>query len=99
MPRPDAGVPGAARRLKVDFICLGVVGRDASAKSVARKVFGLHARVPGGIDESQRIRVCVEVAMKARRILSLAQIAVLGDESADFGVEVAGLANRRSFRD
>ena len=45
----------------------------------------------GGVDVEGRPVPPVQVAMEAGRFIDLAEVAVLGEESPEFGIEVAGL--------
>ena len=45
----------------------------------------------GGIDVAHRVRVRVEIAVEARRIVDLAEVAVLTEESPERWIEVPGL--------
>jgi len=47
--------------------------------------------MPGGVDVEGRPIPAVQVAMQARRLVDLAEVAVLCEESSEFGIEVAGL--------
>jgi len=44
----------------------------------------------GRIREEEGIGVRVEVAVEARRLVDLAEIAVLGEESSEFGIGLLG---------
>jgi hypothetical protein len=44
----------------------------------------------GGIDVPERVVIRIEVAMEAGWAVELAEIAVLGEESAEVGIEVTG---------
>jgi len=44
----------------------------------------------GRIDVPRRVGVGVQIAVQRRRITDLAQVRVLGKESSEFGIEVAG---------
>lgn len=55
-----------------------------------RGVGGLVA-VAGRVDITKRIRVPVEVTVEGRGVVDVAEEGVLGEESSQFGIEVAGL--------
>ena len=55
-----------------------------------RGVGGLVA-VAGRVDITKRIRVPVEVTVEGRGVVDVAEEGVLGEEAAEFGIEVAGL--------
>jgi hypothetical protein len=47
--------------------------------------------MPGRIDESRRVVERVQVAVQARRLVDLTKEGILGQESAELWIEVAGL--------
>jgi hypothetical protein len=47
--------------------------------------------VPGGVDEVCRPVARIQIPMEARRLVDLAQVAVLRQEAPELGVEVPGL--------
>ena len=63
----------------------------AALHLVSRRPDPILCRVPGRIHEPRRVCMGVEVPMQTRWVIDLAQEGVLGEESSELGIEVAGL--------
>src|SRR5262249_14701488 len=65
-------------------------GAFIRATEVGSRIQQIPGGVPGGVDETRRVVVRVEVAMQARRGIDRANVTVLVEESSELGIEVAG---------
>ena len=87
--------PGVRRCARPWTICSGTFPRRSRNSMPPHQpswwLLGLLRRVSRRVDVANRVLVCVEVPVQARRLVDLPEEAVLGQESPEFGIEVSCL--------